>query len=220
MARQSGRRFVALSRRAFYRHKVFGEGVGIAVKRQFAIASDARLRSRNAQCAGTIPIFISNIFRSDFLRLDACFCFRLSGVLIMIPKVADNLKRARSKDKLRVACGLLRRPLQIERAHEFSALVHEIDDTGMIDRIVIGFSPGTFLRRRGRLWRWPRFSGYRQSADDAGIEVFKIGLQNIRRVALGSTVTKSAETFLSAPISLKTAEISKSAVGQKSGQCV
>ena len=36
------------------------------------------------------------------------------------------------------ARGLLRRSLQIERAHEFAALVHEIDDPGVVHRIVAG----------------------------------------------------------------------------------
>jgi hypothetical protein len=34
--------------------------------------------------------------------MEARFRYRLSGVLIMIPKVTDNLKRARSIDRLRV----------------------------------------------------------------------------------------------------------------------
>ena len=88
--------------------------------------------------------------------------------------------------RFKFACCLLRRPLQIERAHEFSALVHEIDDSSMIHRIVTGFSARHFFGIYAKGFRdGLDFLVIASQPDDAGIEAFKIGLQNIRRVALG-----------------------------------
>src|SRR5262245_46708849 len=84
------------------------------------------------------------------------------------------------------ARGLLRRPLQIKRPHELSSLVHEIDNSGVIHRIVAG------------IFSWYLYHEDPKGPDDrrdlliiagkpdyAGIEAFKIGLQDIWRIAFG-----------------------------------
>jgi hypothetical protein len=74
------------------------------------------------------------------------------------------------------ARSLCRWPFEIERAYEFAPLVHEVDDPFASYLLCCVCAKGLGDGRS--------LGGIASEPNDTGIEVFKIGLQNIRRVAL------------------------------------
>jgi hypothetical protein len=110
-----------------------------------------------------------------------------------------------SKIGFELARSLLRGRLQIERAREFAVPVHEIDDPGVVNRIVAGFFAGDLscVHAKGLGHRLV-FRGVAAQPDDAETEVCSTGLQNIWRVALGIDGGEKRGAFLSGPSSLKT----------------
>lgn len=81
--------------------------------------------------------------------------------------------------------GLLRRPLQIEGAHKPPPLVHEINDTRVVDRIIVRIFAGNLLGVDPEcLGKIQGFLRVACKAENAGIEIFEIGSEHFRRVAL------------------------------------
>jgi polar amino acid transport system substrate-binding protein len=70
---QEGRNCCGFRGGPFIDARFFGDGVGIAVKKQFAVAPDARLRARRTRRAGNLCRSLSQIFSARILLMASIF---------------------------------------------------------------------------------------------------------------------------------------------------